>query len=280
MNDLQVRGDVYAADMQKSLRTLAELTKKDVNQLVKDRAPTMARYLASWTMPVANFGKNAEGDPDGESSEALKLGQAAVSRDIGRVYLGANKLKNILVGRKTPPEKGSVAISSLFSRFVKEGRLDRAQKIIRTVPGYASIDVITWDSGKWHKSWRYRGGSHGGRVRENARQKIVTNVDKLKAYTKNKRGQVGFTKSAWIRAGFMAGGKLGLKSKWITKHFSPAYGAFKVIGAIGESILSSRVSWVDKKLDDRRAMEAFDRNFMKEIQKATEKILAKQQAGK
>ena len=41
MSDLQVRGDVYAADMQKSLRTLAELTKKDVNQLVKDRAPTM-----------------------------------------------------------------------------------------------------------------------------------------------------------------------------------------------------------------------------------------------
>jgi hypothetical protein len=280
MNDLQVRGDVYAADMQKSLRTLAELTKKDVNQLVKDRAPTMARYLASWTMPVANFGKNAEGNPDGESLAARNLGQSAVSRDIGRVYLGPEKLKSFLKGKRTPKEKGGVSISSLFTRFVSEGRLDRAQKIIRTQAEFASVDVIPWDGGKWHKSNRYTGGSYGGRVRKNARQKIVADSQKLREYVRQKREQVGFTKSAWITAGRMAGGKNGLRAKWITKHNAPAHGAFKMIGAIGEAVLSSRVPWIDKKLNETGAMEAFDRSFRKEIDTATRKILEREQRKK
>ncbi len=280
MNDFQIRGDVYAADMQKSLRTLAQLTKKDVHQLVKDRAPTMARYLASWTMPVANMGKNAEGNPDGESLTARNLGQSAVSRDIGRVYMDAGKLSRILKGKKTPENKGSVSISSLFYRFLKEGRIDRAQKIIRTQPEFASVEVIPWDGGKWHKTNRYQGGSYGGRVRKNARQKIVADSQKLREYIRHKRDQVGFTKSAWITAGRMAGGKNGLRAKWITKHNAPARGAFKVIGTIGEAMLSSRVPWVDKKMNESGAMEAFDRSFRREIDIATNKIIEREQRKK
>ena len=275
MSDFQIRGDVYAADMQKSLRTLAELTKKDVHQLVKDRAPTMARYLASWTMPVANMGKNAEGNPDGESLAARNLGQSAVSRDIGRVYLGQGKLKSLLKGKRTPKEKGNVSISSLFTRFVIEGRLDRAQKIIRTQPEFASVDVITWDGGKRHKEKRRQ-----GRVHKNTRPVVIADSQKLREYIKNKREQVGFTKSAWITAGRMAGGKNGLRAKWITKHNAPAHGAFKMIGAIGEAVLSSRVPWIDKKLNESGAMEAFDRSFKKEIQTATSKIIAREQRKK
>ena len=78
----------------------------------------------------------------------------------------------------------------------------------------------------------------------------------------------------------MAGGKNGLRAKWITKHNAPAHGAFKMIGAIGEAVLSSRVPWIDRKLNETGAMEAFDRSFRKEIDTATRKILEREQRKK
>ena len=276
MNDFQIRGDVYAADMQKSLRTLAELTKKDVHQLVKDRAPTMARYLASWTMPVANMGKNAEGNPDGESLTARNLGQSAVSRDIGRVYMDVRGLMAQLKGKRVSSESGKgVAASTLLSKMIKQGDNDRAEKIVRTVPGFAHIEIKNFDDGKRHKEKRRQ-----GRVHKNTKPVVIADSQKLREYIKNKREQVGFTKSAWITAGRMAGGKNGLRAKWITKHNAPAHGAFKMIGAIGEAVLSSRVPWIDKKLNESGAMEAFDRSFKKEIQTATSKIIALEQRKK
>lgn len=276
MNDLQVKGDVYAADMQKSLRTLAELTKKDVNQLVKDRAPTMARYLASWTMPVANFGKNAEGIPDGESLAARNLGQSAVSRDIGRVYMDVSGLMAQLKGKRISSESGKgVSATTLISKLIKQGDNDKAEKIVRTVPGFAHIEIQNFDGGKRHKEKRNQ-----GRVHKSTKPVVIADSPKLREYIKHKREQVGFTKSAWITAGRMAGGKNGLRAKWITKHNAPAHGAFKVIGAIGEAALSSRVPWVDKKLNETGAMEAFDRSFRKEIDTATKKILAREQRKK
>ena len=272
MSDFQIRGDVYAADMQKSLRTLAELTKKDVHQLVKDRAPTMARYLASWTMPVANMGKN----PDGESLTARNLGQSAVSRDIGRVYMDVRGLMAQLKGKRVSSESGKgVAASTLLSKMIKQGDNDRAEKIVRTVPGFAHIEIQNFDDGKRHKEKRRQ-----GRVHKNTRPVVIADSQKLREYIKNKREQVGFTKSAWITAGRMAGGKNGLRAKWITKHNAPAHGAFKMIGAIGEAVLSSRVPWIDKKLNESGAMEAFDRSFNKEIQTATSKIIAREQRKK
>ncbi len=276
MNDMQVRGDVYAADMQKSLRTLAELTKKDVNQLVKDRAPTMARYLASWTMPVANFGKNAEGIPDGESLAARNLGQAAVSRDIGRVYMDVRGLMAQLKGKRISSESGKgVSATTLLSKLIKQGDNDRAEKIVRTVPGFAHIEIQNFDDGKRHKEKRSQ-----GRVHKSTKPVVIADSPKLREYIKKKREQVGFTKAAWITAGRMAGGKNGLRAKWITKHNAPAHGAFKMIGAIGEAVLSSRVPWIDKKLNETGAMEAFDRSFRKEIDTATRKILEREQRKK
>lgn len=276
MSDLQVRGDVYAADMQKSLRTLAELTKKDVNQLVKDRAPTMARYLASWTMPVANFGKNAEGNPDGESLAARNLGQSAVSRDIGRVYMDVRGLMAQLKGKRISSESGKgVSATTLISKLINQGDNDRAEKIVRTVPGFAHIEIQNFDDGKRHKEKRSQ-----GRVHKSTKPVVIADSSKLREYIKKKREQVGFTKSAWITAGRMAGGKNGLRAKWITKHNAPAHGAFKMLGAIGEAVLSSRVPWVDRNLAESQAMEAFDRSFRKEIDTATRKILEREQRKK
>jgi hypothetical protein len=53
-----------------------------------------------------------------------------------------------------------------------------------------------------------------------------------------------------------------------------------MIGAIGEAVLSSRVPWVDRNLAESQAMEAFDRNFRKEIDTATRKILEREQRKK
>ena len=280
---LEVHGDVYQTQFQKRLEHLSSIVNKSMAELVFERIPTMARYLAEWTMPVTNVFKGATGTPDGGGIDAKRLGENRVSGDIGRVYLGANKLKNILKGQRTPKEKGNVSISSLFSRFVREGRLDRAQKIIRTVPNFASAEVITWDKGKWHQLNRYKGGSHGGRTRDKARRKIVTDVPKLDEYLKKKKDMVGFTKAGWANAARKATGRTPAQmNKWITKHFyAPASGKFTNQSAtVARGELTNLVTWVSKKIDDSQAMRAFDESFMKDINKRIKYLLDREQRKK
>ena len=280
---LEVHGDVYQTQLQKRLEHLSSLVNKSTAELVFERIPTMARYLAEWTMPVTNVFKGATGTPDGGGIDAKRLGENRVSGDIGRVYLGANKLKNMIKGRRTPKEKGNVSISSLFTRFVSEGRLDRAQKIIRTQPEFASAEVIAWDNGKWHQLNRYKGGSHGGRTRDKARQKIVTDVPKLDDYLKKKKDMVGFTKAGWANAAMKATGRLPAQmNKWITKHSaSPASGRFSMKNAsVARGEITNLVTWVSRKIDDAQAMRAFDESFMKDINARIKYLLDKEQRRK
>lgn len=273
---LEIRGDVYADDMKKSLKRLSELTKKDARELVKERASTMARYLAEWTMPVAGIAKGSTGKPDGKSKRAQTLGMNAVSRDIGRVYMDIKYLKKHLEGRRVKQEnQKSIAVWTLFQRFIQQGNLDKAQKIIRTTPKFTTAEVMHFDGGKLHRK-----SQRNGRVHENQKPKIVIDSPKLREYVKKERENVGWTKGAWIKAGRMVNGKNGLSAKWITKHNPPARGQFKIMGAIGEAVLNNAVPWVDKKLHDVGAMEAFDRSIKKDIDKRIIAIMAKEQRQK
>jgi len=226
-------------------------------------------------MPVTNIYKGATGDPDGGGKDAERLGMNAVSRDIGRVYMDTKKLAGALKGRKIAPERPkSAAVSTVFTRMIKEGRIDRAQKVIRTVPQFASFEVIFFDGGKLHKQRQ-----KNGRVHKNYKPKIVVDSPKLREYVEKQRAKVGWTKGAWINAAKqIPGSKQGRVNKWITKHnAAPSQGFFKMYGK-AESKLTNNVDWIPKKIDDRRAMEAFDRRFKEDIDTRIQEILAKQQS--
>lgn len=271
----EIRGDVYAEDMQKSLRNLAMLTKKDVNQLVHDRASTMARYLASWTIPVA--GMDSGDVQNGLGAESRKMGQARVSKDIGRVYVDTKAMFKALRGKKATSKKGKqYSVSGIVRRLLTEGNNEKAQSVLRRVSSFRSEEIITFDDGRRHKAAR-----NNGRVPNSHRPVIVADSEKLRAYIKAKREKVGFTKAAWNNAGRMANGKNGVNAVWVRKHTdAPAAGRFQIIGAIGEAMLSSRVPWISKKFNEAGAMESFDRSFKKEIVNATQKILEKEQRKK
>lgn len=267
---LQIRGDVYAGDLQKSLQRLAQLSKRECGDIVRERSGMMARYLAQWTMPVTNIHKGATGTPDGGNDEAHQLGMNAVSRDIGRVYMDVKVAMKLMAGLKIRPDvPKSAAVKTVFTRMIKEGRIDRAQKVLRTVNKFASFDVIQFDGGKLHRRSQKNGVVHIGQ-----KPKVVADSVELRKYVEKERKRSGWTKAAWVNAAKqIPGSKIGTINKWITKHNSaPARGFFKHYGK-AEAKLTNNVDWVSKKIDDTGAMAAFEINLKKDIDKRIEYIL-------
>lgn len=268
MSNLEIRGDVYAEDIKKSLNELGRLTNKTAAQIIQDRAPMMARYLAEWTMPVAGI---KTGQPDGGSIEAKRLGESAVLRDINRVYLDARKIINSL--KQMHNAKTGESMARAFTKAAKDGDVPQAQQILRRTSRFAGLEVMLFDDGKKHEA-----AKRNGRVPKNKRPDVVLDPKNLKAYIDRKRKLVGWTKAAWINAGKQVSTKTGRVGKWITRHTAaPASGHFIKTLTSAESRLTSGVPWVSKKIDDRRAMEAFDRSMKQSITKAIDYIAQKQQ---
>jgi hypothetical protein len=268
MSDLQIRGDVYADDIKRSLNELAKATNKTAAQIIQDRAPMMARYLAEWTMPVAGI---KTGQPDGGGIDAKRLGESAVLRDINRVYLDARKIINSL--KQMHAGKTGESMARAFTKAAKAGDVPQAQQILRRTSKFAGLEVMLFDDGKKHEA-----AKRNGRVTKGNKPDVVLNPKELQAYITKKRKLVGWTKAAWINAGKQVSGKTGRVGKWITRHTdAPANGQFIKTLTSAESKLTSGVPWVSQKIDDRRAMEAFDQSMRQSLTKALDYIAQKQQ---
>jgi hypothetical protein len=268
MSDLQIRGDVYAEDIKRSLNELAKATNKTAAQIIQERAPMMARYLAEWTMPVAGI---RTGEPDGGSIEAKRLGESAVLRDIRRVYIDARQIVNSL--KQMHAGKTGEAMARAFTKASKAGDVAQAQQIIRRTSKFSGLEVMLFDDGKKHEA-----AKRNGRVPKGNKPDVVLDPKNLQSYINKKRKLVGWTKAAWINAGRHVSGKTGRVGKWITRHTAaPANGQFIKTLTGAESRLTSGVPWVSKKIDDRRAMEAFDKSMRQSLTKALDYIAQKQQ---
>jgi hypothetical protein len=274
MSNLEIRGDVYAEDIKKSLNELGRLTNKTAAQIIQDRAPMMARYLAEWTMPVAGMSKGDVGATvDGGGQSAKKLQENAISRDIRRAYMSPAKVINALAS-----VADGESLKKAFTKASRTGDLNEATRIVRLIPSMKGLEVMIWDKGRLHESKRMK--SYNGRVHRGTRPIIVTRSGELKKYIKERQNAAGFTKAAWINAGKHISLKTGRVSAWITRHVAtPSIGTFKSDGVKSEARLTNNVPWVSKKIDDRRAMEAFDRSMKQSITKAIDYI-AKREARK
>lgn len=275
---LEVRGDVYADDMIAGIRRLAQVTKKTAAEIVREQSSTMARYLAEGTMPVAGINT---GNPNGGGQAAKKMGEAATARDIMKVYAEPGYILKSLKNGALEPQGEKVNAKWVRSEIVAaqmSGDAERAQFALRFIPEFRHSKIIMFDGGKLHREKRKNGA-----VKKQGDKALVLNPKQLKEYIKAKQKLVGFTKAAWINAGRQVNpaGKFTAVNVWIKRHMNaPANGIFQRFFEFAEARLTSAVPWAEFKIDDRRAMESFDRNMMKSINDALAKLAAKEQAKK
>jgi len=272
---LTIRGDVYAEDMRRSIEQLAKATKKTATQVILDQTNTMARYLAEWTMPVAGMKKGDVGATvDGGGQDAKKLQENAIAEDIRRAYMSPAKVFEAFASLA----EGN-SLKKAFTKATKAGDVNEATRIVKLVPSMKGLEVMMWDDGKHHQSKRMK--KYNGRINRGTRPMVVTRIGELKKYIEKQQKMAGYTKAGWINAGRQVTGKHGSKiQKWIWRHTgAPAVGTFKSDGVKSEARLTNNVPWVSKKIDDGRAMEAFDRSMKQSLGKALDAI-AKREARK
>jgi hypothetical protein len=270
---LTVRGDVYADDMRRSIQELARATKKTAAQVIFEQTNTMARYLAEWTMPVAGMRKGGVGETvDGGGKDAKKLQENAIAKDIRRAYMSPAKVFEAF----TSLAEGD-SLKKAFTKATKAGDTNEATRIVRLIPSMKGLEVMMWDGGKHHQAKRMKG--YNGRVNQGTRPMVVPRAGDLNKYIKQQQKMAGYTKAGWINASWNITGRVPSKvNKWIWRHRNaPAVGTFKSDGVKSESRLTNNVPWVSKKIDDRRAMEAFDRSMRQSMFEALQAIAKRQQ---
>lgn len=247
------------------LAALSILTGESKEEWFIKRAPALARILASYVMPVADADTGGGISEDsanftGDTRQALQLGQAAVRRDILRVYCPPSEAYSLCEYRK------GIGAAKEFYRYLKYGLLENARLAFRRATGLA-YDVITWDGGKLHQQYR----NNQGRVTKSAATTIVADNKALEAYIRQKQKLVGFAKSGFVNAGKqVAGGQGGRAPAWMSQPEAPGHAVISGVGTDHFYIeMVDDVSYTDKILQESyytAAVEAWDRNLEREAQ--------------
>jgi hypothetical protein len=265
---------VKGSGIEAMLQRLSEVSGKSVGKIINDRAMTYARYLAFNTQPVANSDGSAisstnfiQNAPAGGSVKSKKLGQAAVDRDIRRVYTSAAKLINYL--KRNFKNGSGKSIAGAFSAAVKAGRYIEAKNILRraNVPGASFLDVMAWDHGARHSRLKK---NPRGRIPRGTKE-VVVDLDKdIKTYSHTRQKMVGFTKSGWINAAKPISTRgSGSVAQWIKGQRGQGRGLDMTSDPNNPRIvLYNNVPWVSQCMSQRtfvRTVETFERILKQEI---------------
>ena len=264
---IDIEGVVNDAGIQSSLDQLANATGRTQGEILRSRAPTLARYLANATQPAQGA--------DGESLSAREVGRKAVRRDISRAYTTPAKIYEEL--KNWNNAKVGKAMAREFYKAIKQGDIAGARAVIqRSGIKAKSLDIIAWDNGATHK----RARNARGRVAKNHRPAIVTDAKKLKEYTKSREKKVGFAKSGWVTAGkqIKSGGRF---AAWMSQP-APGNGSDKTQNTESPAVsLTDRVSYVSAAIRpsyEKAATSSFVRSLVKETDAVLAKQAAKEQA--
>lgn len=146
--------------------------------------------------------------PYGLDQTALKQGQAAVLRDIAKVYRSIDTIFAVIAAKDERAAKA-------FFKAAKAG--DRVT-VARLLSDYGMANLKStpfgpFDGGARHKANRNR----RGRVQRRGPIYIVTDPKALQKYTKAKLANVGTGKSAWASCARQLGGARGIPL-WATKN--------------------------------------------------------------
>lgn len=259
---LAVTMDIFEAPMIERMKRLALVTNRSVGEIIRERAPTLARYLATATMPIAGLSRDG-GNADGFSKAAETLGKKAVTRDLGRVYVSPKTITRSL--SESNGEHGE-AMAKGFTKFLKKGELQSAKAILdRSGIAARQLTIVAWDGGDAHRKAR----NNRGRVPAARKPQITTDAVALRKYSDMRRKNVGFAKGGWINAAASVGALPKSIPQWVKRHASP--GSAKDMTSDGTNPrfeLTDAVNYMTAIMGEKyliQATESFDKSMRKEI---------------
>lgn len=198
----QLSLSVESREIQSAFRRLAEVTGKKLGVVVKQNARLIAWNLAHNTQPY------------GMDLAAKKAGEAAVLRDVGRVYSAASTIFRKL------EDLGQVKAAREWYKLVKIGGYGPAEKLLRqqsiperNTPIFAPLDAAFHD----------RARNSRGRVVRHRPAQILPDSKSIRDYGAKRKALVGFGKGGWITAGASLG-TIARVPAWITRHKGRAPG--------------------------------------------------------
>jgi hypothetical protein len=248
--------------LEQDLFRLATEIKVPIGQVILQRSGFFARYLAEATQP------------SGLTKASREKGVAAVRRDIGRVYVGINRVVAEL--RKRAGARAAAG----FVRLVKRGDVASAKSLLQAlqIRGH-NLDWQHWDGGAKHSSAR----SARGRVHRYHVPVVIDDSPKeIPAYRKLIEKRVGWAKSAWHKAisSITSQGFSGVPA-W-AKQNAPGTGTDKTgDGDFPHVKLDNRVSYIRRVITwetQQKVMASFEKSFAKRIAMELAKVIEKKNA--
>jgi hypothetical protein len=191
--------------------------------------------------------------PYGIGPKSLAVGQAAVVRDIYRVYATPGQAyKEILSNAGKPAASAfysALKTGNVTSANYARYGLSAAEIMKRNAPRFGLAEIGFFDNGTLHKARR----NNRGRVPPTQKVLlVVTNVNALQKYILDEMNMVGFGKAGWgncARAFKDAGATRGLP-EWVTRHRGAPAGVAKDGRAEGTLIVTmfNQVSYAENLL--------------------------------
>lgn len=188
--------------LQAAMIRFGQVTGKKLGAVVKQNARLIAWNLMHNTQPY------------GMTLASRKLGDAAVLRDVGKVYAPASAVYKELMA------SGAVKLAKSWYKLVKSGNYTGASDMLkkttvkdRNAPIYSTLDP------EFHRGSR----NSRGRVSRHRVQQIVTEAKEVRSYAKSRAALVGFGKAGWLTAASGLG-SISRVPAWITRHRGKAPG--------------------------------------------------------
>ena len=196
--------DVEIESLQLALVRLAEVTGKSLGAVVKQNTRLIAWNLAHNTQPW------------GMTLAEKKLGEAAVARDVGKVFISAQDMyKRLLIENEK--------LAKRWYKLVQGGGYAQALRLLQdnSKDPFRNTPVMDLLDPELHQRSR---NSSRGRVSRHRPSAILPQGKQIRDYIKNVvQPRVGFAKAGWITAGSQLG-NIAKVPAWITRHKGKAPG--------------------------------------------------------
>ena len=217
-------GDKEYSDKLKAF--LAE-TGKELSTGLRQEARLMAVSLATQTQPF------------GTGSEGQGKGQAAVERDVSRLFATPSTAYSAILGKDGPK------LAREFYVLTSQGKPSDAQHLLseRSSSAMAGLPIGTKVNPDIHSAY----GPGKGTGRRTAKQ-IVIDAKSRERFIKQKQRLVGFAKSGWASCARSLGGTRGIPG-WVSRNKGPGSVVDNSRAAINPTIiLRNEVGYIDKVL--------------------------------
>jgi len=194
--------DVEQEKLQQAFIKYAAVTSKKLGAVVKQNARLIAWNLMHNTQPY------------GMTLASRKMGEAAVIRDVGKVYAPASAVYQQLI------EMEAANIAKSWYKLVKSGQFQKAEAMLRkTTLTDRNASIASPLDPALHRQQR----NSSGRVSRHRAAQIVPDAKEIKEYGKQRAALVGFGKAGWLTAASSLG-SIARVPAWITRHKGKAPG--------------------------------------------------------